>query len=63
MFVCPWICVYICKAAGTGGQGANAPLPPCNDFSIAKVTLFEFTSRGKFLPYEYIDCAVAMLRC
>ena len=68
------ICIYIClsvhgyvytyaRLPEQGGRGQMPPLPPCNDFSIAKVTLFEFTSRGKFLPNEYIDCAVAMLRC
>ena len=49
------------KATGTGQKGQMHPRP--SDFSIAKVALFDFTSRGKFLPNEYIDRVVAVLRC
>ena len=54
------------KAAGTGGAGGqiHPPPPPTpNDFFIAKDALFDLTSRGKFLPNEYIDRVFAMLRC
>ena len=43
-----------------GGQGGQIPPPPTNAFSIAKVPLFDFTSRGKFLSNKYIDRIVAM---
>ena len=60
------ICVSKSRPPVQGGQGGYAsPHPPLipNDFSIAKVALFDFTSRGKFLPNEDIDRVVAMLRC
>ena len=53
------------KGGGVGGQGGQmppSPFPP-NDFSIAKVAYFDFTSRGMFLPNEYTDRVVTMLRC